>query len=147
MAFIPAFSEPQSHWPRASPLPALGQSWGEARAAGVAPRGTPPTVSPHPGMIGPYLRFIHPSISLQLRHSGDENRVLPGLHRPARCGNPNPRAEHNNRTTPLPTHRRTPPPTDQAIHPPTDPPTMPQQYSSKRMRWFVLELRQSSSVI
>ena len=27
---------------------------------------------------------------LQLRHPGDNNRVLPGRHRPTRCGNPNP---------------------------------------------------------
>ena len=45
MIFIPAFSEPQSHWPSAAPPPALGQSGGEARAAGVTPRGNPP-VSP-----------------------------------------------------------------------------------------------------
>ena len=38
MAFIPAFSEPQSHWPRDPPPPPfLRQSGGEARAAGVAP--------------------------------------------------------------------------------------------------------------
>ena len=41
-------------------------------------------------MIGPHPRFRHPSMFLQLRHPGEENRVLPGRHRPARCGNPNP---------------------------------------------------------
>ena len=46
MAFIPAFSEPQSHWPRDRPAPLLGQSGGDTRAAGVPPRGSPP-VPPH----------------------------------------------------------------------------------------------------
>ena len=46
-----------------------------------------------------------------------------------------------------PTYRTTHPPTDQAIHPPNSPPTMLQQYSSKRMRYFVLELRQSRPVM
>ena len=46
MTFIPAFSESQSHWPSAPPPPGLGQWVGEARAAGVSPRGNPP-VSPH----------------------------------------------------------------------------------------------------
>ena len=41
MTFIPAFYEPQSHWPRALPPPDLGQSEGEARVAGVAPRENP----------------------------------------------------------------------------------------------------------
>ena len=45
-AFAPAFSEPQPHWPRDPPSPLLGQSGGEARAAGVSPRGYPP-VPPH----------------------------------------------------------------------------------------------------
>ena len=43
MAFIPAFSEPQSRWSRNPRPPALGQSEGEARAAGFASRGTPPS--------------------------------------------------------------------------------------------------------
>ena len=89
MTFIPAFSEPQSHYPRAPPPPALGQSGGEARAAGVAPRGNP-TISPHTGMIGPHPWFSNPSVHLQLRLSGDENGDPPGRNRPARCGNPNP---------------------------------------------------------
>ena len=59
MTFIPAFSEPQSHWPRAPPPPALGRSGGESRAAGVAPRGKP-TISPHTGRIGLHLRFRIP---------------------------------------------------------------------------------------
>ena len=63
MALIPAFSEPQSHWPRVTPSPALGQSGGEARAAGVDPWGNPPTVPPHPERIGIHPRFRHPSIS------------------------------------------------------------------------------------
>ena len=42
MTFIPAFSEPQSHWPMYPPPPALGQSGVGARAAGVASRETPP---------------------------------------------------------------------------------------------------------
>ena len=87
MTFIPAFSKPYSHWPRALPPPALGQSGGEARAAGVAPRGNP-TISPHTGRIGPHPRFSIPSIHLQLRQRGDENGDLPGRNRPARCGNP-----------------------------------------------------------
>ena len=85
MAFIPAFSEPQSYWPRVPPRPALGQSGGEARAAG----GTTPPVPLHPGRIGPHLRFRHPSIHLQLQHPGQENRILPSRHRRPRCGNPN----------------------------------------------------------
>ena len=48
--------------------------------------------------------------------------------------------------TPL-TYRTTHPPTDQTMHLPTDPPTMLQQYSSKGMRCFVLEPRQSRPVI
>ena len=40
VAFIPVFSQPQCHWPRVPPPPALGQSGGEG-AAGVSPRGTP----------------------------------------------------------------------------------------------------------
>ena len=89
MIFIPAFSEPQSHWPRAPPPPVLGQSGGEARAAGVAPQGNP-TISPHTGRIGPHPRFSNPSIHLQLRQRGDENGDPPGRNCPARCGNPNP---------------------------------------------------------
>ena len=89
MTFIPAFSEPQPHWPRAPPPPALGQSRGEARAAGVAPRGNP-TISPHPGRIDPPPRFRNPSAHLQIRHPGDENGDPPGRNRPARCANPNP---------------------------------------------------------
>ena len=88
MTFIPAFSEPQSHWPRAPPPPVLGQSGGEARAAGVAPRRNP-TISPHTGSIGPHPRFSNPSIHLQHRQRGDENGDPPGRNRPARCGNPN----------------------------------------------------------
>ena len=75
MTFIPAFSEPQSHWPRTPPPSALGQSGGAARAAGVAPRGNP-TISPHTGRIGPRPRFSNPSIHLQLRQRGDET-VIP----------------------------------------------------------------------
>ena len=46
MYFIPAFSEPQAHWPRDPPPPDLGQSGREARAKGVVPRGNH-AVSPH----------------------------------------------------------------------------------------------------
>ena len=46
-----------------------------------------------------------------------------------------------------PTYRTTHPATDRATHPPTNLPTMLQQYSSKRMRCFVLEPRQSRLVI
>ena len=46
MAFIPTFSEPQPQWPRDPPPSPLGQSGGEARAAGVSPRGYPPA-PPH----------------------------------------------------------------------------------------------------
>ena len=46
MAFIHAFSEPQSHLTRVPPPPALGQSLGEGRAARVAPQGTPSSPSP-----------------------------------------------------------------------------------------------------
>ena len=87
MNFIPSFSEPRSHWPRAPPPPALGQSGGKARAAGVAPRGNS-TISPHTGRIGPHSRFSTPSMHLQLRQRGDENDDPPGRNRPARCGNP-----------------------------------------------------------
>ena len=62
MAFIPAFSEPQSDWPRAPLPPFLGQSGGEARAAEVAPRDNPPSPAAHEEMgpipgpcILPYL--------------------------------------------------------------------------------------------
>ena len=89
MTFIPAFSEPQSHWLRAPPPPVLGQSGGEARATGVAPRGNP-TISPYPGKIGPHPRFRNPSKHLQLRQPSDENGDPPGRNRLARCGNPNP---------------------------------------------------------
>ena len=89
MTVIPAFSEPQSHWPRAPPPPVLGQSAGEARAAGVAPRGYT-AISPHPGRIGLHPRFCNPSIHQQLRQPRDENGDAPDRHRPARCGNPNP---------------------------------------------------------
>ena len=87
MTFIPTFSEPESHWPRAPPPPARGQSGGEARAAGVAPSGNP-TISPHTGRTGPHPRFSNSSIRLQLRHRGDENGDHPGRNRPAWCGNP-----------------------------------------------------------
>ena len=66
MTFIPAFSEPQSHWLRAPPPPVLGQSGGEARATGVAPRGNP-TNSPHTGRKSPHPRFSNLSIHVQLQ--------------------------------------------------------------------------------
>ena len=87
MTFIPAFSEPQSNWPRALPPPTLDQSGGEARAAGVAPRGNA-TISQRTGKIGPHLRFTDLSIQLQLRQPGDEHGDPPGLNPPARYGNP-----------------------------------------------------------
>ena len=89
MTFIPAFFESQSHWPRVPPPPVLGQSGGEARAAGVTPRGNP-TISPHTGTIGHHPRFSNPPIHLQLRQRGGENGDSPGRNRPARCGNPSP---------------------------------------------------------
>ena len=89
LAFIPAFSEPKSHWPRAPPLLVLGQSGGEAGAAGVSPRGNP-TISPHTGRVGPHSRFSNPTIHLQHRQREHENGDPPGRNRPARCRNPSP---------------------------------------------------------
>ena len=89
MIFIPAFSEPQSHRPRAPAQPALGQCGGEGRTAGVDPRGNP-TISPHPGRISPHPWFRNRSIYLKLRQPGDENGDPADRNRPARCGTPNP---------------------------------------------------------
>ena len=66
------------------------------RPAGVDPRRTPLPVPPHHGSIGIHPRFRHPSIYQQFRHRRDEKRVLPGRHRPARCGNPNPTGRSQN---------------------------------------------------
>lgn len=41
MAFMPALFESQHHWPRDPPSSLLGQAGGEARGAGVDPRGYP----------------------------------------------------------------------------------------------------------
>ena len=72
-AFIPAFSEPQSHWP-SDPPPLSSVNQRSRRARRELPFGAIPTVPPHPGRIRPHPRFRHPSISRQLRHTEDENR-------------------------------------------------------------------------
>ena len=122
MTFIPAFSEPQSHWPRAPPPPVLGQSGGEARAAGVAPRGNP-TILTHTGRIGPHPRFSNLSIHLQLQQRGDENGDPQGRNRPARCGNPNPASRSlsgwgsGSKIKPAPPgDDRVPPPDQKSLH-------------------------------
>ena len=92
MTFIPAFSEPQSHWPRAPPPSALGQSGDAARTAGLAPRGDP-TISPHTGRTGPHPRFSNPSIHLQLRQRGNENSDPPVETAPHSVETPTPPAD------------------------------------------------------
>ena len=57
---------------------------GRGARGGSCPAGHPPSVSPHPGMIGSHPRFRHPSISLQFRHPGDENGK--GTHGNGRVG-------------------------------------------------------------
>ena len=89
MTFIPAFSEPQSHWLRAPPPLDLGQSGSKACAAGVAPRENP-TISPHTVTTVSHPRIRNPSIPLPLRQPGDENGDPPGRNRPERCGNRSP---------------------------------------------------------
>ena len=49
LAFIPAFSEPQSHWSMVPAPSALGQSENEARAGGVAARDNAPPSPVAPG--------------------------------------------------------------------------------------------------
>ena len=82
LIFVPAFSEPQSHWPRVSSTPGLGRSGREARAGGFAPRGN--------ALQSGRVRGEDSAPSLQPRPPEDKNQVLPSRHRPARCGNPNP---------------------------------------------------------
>ena len=89
LTLFPAFSEPQSHCPRAIPPPALGESGRECRAAGASPRGNL-SISPHPRRIGPHLWFRNPPIHPQLRQPRDENGDPPSGNRPAWCGNPRP---------------------------------------------------------
>ena len=92
MAFILAFLEPQYHWPKISPPPALGQSGGDARRRGWPLGRTPQFRRTRGG-----LNLIPDSEILLYRYNSATSGTkieFPSQHRPARCGkNPIPRAD------------------------------------------------------
>ena len=126
---IPAFSEPQPHWPRDPPSPLLGQSEGEARAAGGSHRGYPP-VPPHR-----FSRFSDYHLIILINRVDAElpdYRKAQQTHRTSSAFGCKERKQHRTQRTHQhdirfqfddktpPTYRMAHPPTDQAIHPPTN---------------------------